>query len=93
MARSSNTRTSPEQPSRRNRQPSEPADWGTVTPEVIHTLVASVTAIGGAVRFGYSRDGGAYSIGILGDGEPYTEYFRPNDDIDARLLQMASEFR
>lgn len=61
-------------------------------PLLLQALIAAVTEQGGAVRFGYSRDGGAYSIGILGDGDPYTEWVRPNEDLDGALREMAESW-
>ena len=60
-----------------------PADWGTVDAGLVLKAIETVAKLGGAIRFGYTRDGGSYAIGILGDGDPYTEYIRPTDDISA----------
>jgi hypothetical protein len=46
----------------------------------------------GATRFGYSRDGGAYAIGILGDGEPFTEYLPGTADVDEWLHGFISDY-
>jgi len=59
---------------KRRRQNENVADWGGIDAELLRGVVESVTKNGGAVRFGYSRDGGAYSVGIYGDGDPFTEY-------------------
>jgi hypothetical protein len=67
---------------RRARGNQAPADWAGVNPEVVLRAIAVIGSRGGAIRFGYTRDGGSYAIGILGDGDPYTEYLRPSDDID-----------
>jgi len=76
-------------PSRRRGQGNgERADWALASPLTLQALIAAVTAQGGAIRFGYSRDGGAYSLGILGDGEPYTEWIRPAENIDEVLAEM-----
>lgn len=48
--------------------------------------------MGGALRFGYSRDGGAYAVGIYGDGEPYTEFVRPGEDMDSFLEEVCELF-
>jgi hypothetical protein len=53
--------------------------------ELLHELTRAVTDAGCAVRFGTTRDGGALAVGYLGDGEPYTEYIRPSEDLDAYL--------
>jgi len=47
----------------------------------------------GALRVGLSRDGGAYAIGIYGDGDPYTEYVGAGEDINEYLATLAEYFR
>jgi len=81
-------RSDPERPKRRTQRQSEPADWSLVEPEKLVRLVLNVTGVGGAVRFGYTSDGGAYAIGFYGDGEPFTEYIRPNEDINAVMEEF-----
>jgi hypothetical protein len=48
--------------------------------------------VGGALRLGYSRDGGAYAVGVYGDGDPYTLYHPPEDDIDSLLAKIENAF-
>lgn len=78
---------------RRNRGSQIPADWSGVDADAIRTAIGSVANSGGALRFGYTRDGGAYAIGVFGDGDPYTEYLRPSDDIERYLQELAEDFR
>lgn len=78
-------RRDPERPRRRPMAQSEPADWSLADAALLVRLIVNVAGCGGAVRFGYTSDGGAYAIGFYGDGEPYTEYIRPSQDIDAAL--------
>ena len=54
--------------------------------------IALVADAGGALRLGYTRDGGAFAIGVYGDGEPYTEYLRPSDDIETYLRELCDAF-
>lgn len=68
------------------------ADWGSCDPEKLQAAVVAAGNIGGALRFGYTSDGGAYSIGIYGDGDPYTHYVRPDEDIDGTLRDLAEYF-
>lgn len=79
---------------RRRAVPQEvkPADWREVNADIIQWLICNVAKQGGAVRFGYTRDGGAYALGIYGDGEPYTEYIRPSDDVDGTLRYIAEQW-
>ena len=68
------------------------ANWGAVNAELLVHTLAIVAHTGGALRLGYTRDGGAYAIGVYGDGEPYTEYVRPSEDIDRYLAELAVDF-
>ncbi len=79
------SRRSKESKTRRLMREVTPADWGSVQPELIAGVVVAVATSGGAVRFGYTSDGGAYAIGLYGDGDPYTEYVRPAEDIEVVL--------
>jgi len=75
-----------------NPQSEGVADWANANPALLHRAICNVAATGGAIRFGYTRDGGAYAVGILGDGEPYTTYFRPSEDLDAALEALCIAF-
>lgn len=57
-------------------------DWGAVDPARLSELIRLITGRGGAVRFGYSRDGNAGSIGIYYGDERNTLYIRPNEDYE-----------
>lgn len=72
----------------------DPANWETVSADAIRDCIVQISSIGGAVRFGYSRDGGAYSIGVYGmDSQPFTDYLRPGDDVQAYLDSLADTAR
>ena len=77
---------------RRRRRDETCADWGNANSELLARVIELVTAGGGAIRFGYSRDGGAYSLGIYGDGKPYTEFQPGNTDIDGWLEELRIDF-
>lgn len=64
------------------------ADWGTADASLVVRAIERASFTGGAIRFGYSRDGGAYSVGIYGDGEPYTEFCKPSEDLDDFLRDI-----
>jgi len=68
------------------------ADWAQADGNLLREAICSAALVGGALRFGYSRDGGAYAIGIYGDGEPYTEFVRPAEDIDDFLGKIKDLF-
>ena len=86
--------TKPEQRSnrRKNRGTGFEADWGSASADKVLGTIAAVTRTGCAIRFGYTRDGGALAIGLIGDGEPYTEYIRPTEDIDIHLDGLILDF-
>lgn len=76
------------------RPRTQPADWAGIDNEAIRVAIAAVGSLGGALRFGYSRDGGAYAIGVYGlEGQPYTDYLRPGDDVSAYLYGLAEAAR
>lgn len=75
---------------RKARGNQDPADWANADPALVLNAIVTVAAAGGAMRFGYTKGGGAFAIGFLGDGEPYTDYVRPSDSIDDYLTEVAS---
>lgn len=78
---------------RKNRGTSQQAEWGDADPKKVLAAISAIAGNGFAVRFGYTRDGGAYAIGVVGDGEPFTEYVRPNEDIDLYLDGLIIDYR
>jgi len=68
-----------------------PADWGSVDPAVLAWFVELMTRDDCAVRFGYSRDGGAYAIGIYGRGDTYTIYLSLREDVNEWLSRVGQE--
>jgi hypothetical protein len=68
------------------------ADWHNATPEQIHRLICAVTVAGGAVRFGYTRDGGAYSIGLYLGEDSKTYYCNEAEGIDEQLQELTDHF-
>lgn len=71
---------------------SEQPNWGRINEQLVHAVITYVTPGDGAVRFGYSRDGGAYAVGIYGDGEPYTTYFHSDEEITQWLGEVVKEY-
>jgi hypothetical protein len=69
-----------------------PTDWEQARPELVIRLISTIAKMGGAVRFSYTRDGGAYCIGVYGDGEPFSEYARPGDDLDSWLQGLIEDY-
>jgi len=67
------------------RAGSSVADWANASTTLVHALVCVVGVAGGAVRFGYTRDGGAYSIGLYLGDDSKTYYCNEADGIDEQL--------
>jgi hypothetical protein len=59
----------------RQGKATEQPDWGRMEPELLWRVIQRCTQDDGAVMFGYSRDGGAYSIKVYDGGEPEKAYF------------------
>jgi len=68
------------------------ADWSEADGELLRKAVAAIAKNDGAVRLGYSRDGGAYSVGIYGDGDPFTEYVPCTEDINTYLRELIEDY-
>lgn len=64
------------------------ADWSSVDANAIQRVIAAFAAAGGAVRFGYSRDGGAYSLGVYLEDDHETLYFKPYENVTAKLTEL-----
>lgn len=77
---------------RNRRRQSQPADWASVSADAIRSAIVAASNTGGALRFGYTSDGGAYAVGIYGDGDPYTEFYTPSEDMEAALLDIMQSF-
>lgn len=63
-------------------------DIQSIDPTLLLTVVEAAVAIDGAIRIGASRDGGAFAIGIYGDGDPHTEYVGGDEDINEYLTAL-----
>lgn len=61
------------------------ADWGACDPRWIAAVVIAITRLGGAVTFGRSRDGGAYMLTLLLDGDRQTLWFNGDASLDEEL--------
>lgn len=68
------------------------ADWKSVDANALVDCICTAASTGGALRLGYSRDGGAYAVGIYGDGEPYTEFCKPSEDVDSFIADIRQLF-
>lgn len=86
--------TGPEQSSnrRRNRHSVTEALWRDASSDKLRNVIDLVCSAGCAIQFGYTKDGSAYVIRIVGDGEPYNEFVRPSEDINLYLEGLADDF-
>lgn len=71
----------------------EQPDWGRIEDRLLWTVIQLVTPDDGAIMFGYSRDGGAYSVRIYGSGEPYTTYYHSDAEMTAFLIELVEAYR
>jgi len=55
----------------------------------IAALIVAFAENGGAVRIGYTRDGGALALGCYLDEDYATEYVRPSEDFTGALIEIA----
>lgn len=69
------------------------ADWETVDAALVVKAIATAALVDGAIRFGVSRDGGAYSLGLYGGGEPTTIWVGGNGDIVGELESIIAWYQ
>lgn len=66
------------------------ADWNAVEPSTIHAIVWAVTAMGGTVQFGTTKNCKAYTVKIY-ISRPYDPvYFDGNEEGRAAFAALAS---
>lgn len=69
------------------------ASWVQIQPMNIVELIVAASEAGGAVRFGLSRDGGAYAIGVYGDGpEVYSVYSPTPEVMEEHMANLVDVF-
>lgn len=61
------------------------AEWGSASPGRVLAVIVAMSALGGAVTFGLSRDGGAYMLTLLLDGNRKTDWLPQDGDLDSWL--------
>lgn len=74
---------------RRGRKSGPVADWAQIDGPTTIRAIAAVAFTGGALRFGYSRDGGAFALGIYSEGENHTEFSPDAEDMEDLLRELA----
>lgn len=76
---------------RKNTTDNTQCSWGTIDPSAIRGCIDAVTKAGGAVMFGLTADGGAYSICVLQDQDKIKDY--PHGTAECQLtLQSIIEW-
>lgn len=75
-----------------SRKGSAVADWNNADPAHVLRLVCVVALAGGAVRYGYTRDGGAYSIGLYLGEDSKTYYCNDAEGINDQLQELIAYF-
>jgi len=65
------------------------ADWAGVDGGLVVRCAAAISRDGGAIRLGYTRDGGAYAIGIYNGDDRKTVYVAPSEPIEEILREIA----
>lgn len=68
------------------------AEWASADARWILAVITAVTARGGAVTFGLSRDQGAHMLTLLLDGERETLWFNGDADLDLELEKVYQLF-
>jgi len=68
------------------------ADWASVDGGMVVRAVAALGAHGGAMRLGYTRDGGAYAIGIYDGDDKQTVYVSPNESVEEVLQEIIDHY-
>lgn len=68
------------------------SDWTEVDGELLKKAVAVVARMDGAMRLGYTRDGGAFAVGIYGDGSPFTEYYHGVEETEDFLRRVIATY-
>lgn len=64
------------------------ADWGEALPELMASVVVSITRLGGLASFGRTSKGNALSLTLFLDDEKTTVYINPDMDVDAELEKV-----
>jgi len=77
---------------RKSRGKNSVCDWANADPQRIVALIQAVTAQNGLCSFGYTRDAGAYTLTVILDGERYTDYCRPTEDVDSFLDDLREDY-
>lgn len=76
----------------RDRRTNTVCDWNSVQSQLVVEAIRVVSRSGGALRFGLTRDQGAFAVGIYGEDQPYTEYFHSAEDCANFLREIVRDY-
>jgi len=77
---------------RANRHTAVSAEYSDVDPVKLLAAIDAITSRGCAVQFGLTKDGSAFVVRIVGDGDPYNEFVRPSEDFNLYLQGLVEDF-
>jgi hypothetical protein len=69
------------------------ADWESVEGAIVVKAAAAIAGHGGALRLGYTRDGGAYAIGLYDGDDKSTVYVPPSESVEEALNEIIEYYR
>jgi len=70
---------------RKNAPTGALCDWSAIDPAILRGAVDAVTKSGGAIMFGVTADGGAFSICILQGDQKVKEYPHSTEELEEML--------
>jgi len=70
----------------------ENADWSSVDAGKLRQALSNVTKHGYALMLGYTQNGSAYTVRVIGDESAQADYVRPTEDIDVYLTALAFDY-
>lgn len=73
---------------RKNTGGTSECDWGAIDPNILRGAIDAVTKAGGAIMFGVTADGGAYSLCLLQGDQKVKEYPHSISDCEETLQGM-----
>jgi hypothetical protein len=82
-----------QQVSRRSlRHKGEHADYAAIDADILLNTIATVTSKGHAIQFGYTKEGSAFIIRLVGTGVSHNDYVRPSEDLGAYLEALSGDY-
>jgi hypothetical protein len=70
-----------------------PFDFSGVDPELVQNVIAEWTALGYAITFGRTSDGGAMGVHLLANGRKQATYHATVDELETRLQEIVARAR